>query len=135
MKRALVMIPVLAMSLTAFAGKEEREYYKNRVTPAVTKAEATFKAACGCALPIKVSDTLKTRDEMEQAVNTSESITENAGKYCSDADSKKAMCQLKSLDIVKGPDSKFEYKAGKGTAITDGQSYVSWDLIVREVDK
>ncbi len=135
MKRAIVIGWLIALSLTAVAGKEEREFSKNQVAPAVKKAQTTFKNSCGCALAINVSDTLKTKDEMKQAVNTCDSIVEEAPKYCNDADSKKAMCQLKSLDIVKGPDPKFVYKAGNGTAITDGQSYVSWEVMIREIDK
>jgi hypothetical protein len=135
MKRVLVATTALLFSITAFAGKTEREYMKNEVAPAVKAAETKFKEACGCALKINVSDTLKSTDEMAQAKNTSESITEGAPKYCTDADSKKAMCVLKSIDIVKAKESAFTFKGGKGTVTTDGQSYVSWDMITREIDK
>lgn len=135
MKRYLVVAALLISTLTAYAGKEEREYMKNTVVPAVKEAEAKFKSACGCAFAIKVSDGLKTQDEMAQARNISNTIAEGAPKHCTDAESKKAMCALKTLDIVKGPDTKFTFAAGKGTAVTDGQSYVSWEMITREVDK
>ncbi len=135
MKKVLIATSALLFSLTAFAGKTEREYMKNEVQPAVKAAEAKFKEACGCALKINVSDTLKSTDEMAQAKNTSESITEGAPKYCTDADSKKAMCVLKSIDITKGTETAFHFKGGKGSVTTEGQSYVSWDMITREIDK
>lgn len=137
MKRTLLasMLLITMASMTAFAGKEEREFAKNEMGPAVKKAETDFKAACGCALKITVSDTLKSIDDMRQAKYISENMSEGAPKHCNDAESKKAMCVMKTLDIVKGPETKFAYKAGKGTATTDGNSYVSWDMMTREIDK
>jgi hypothetical protein len=139
MKRSLAVSALLLVSitasLTAFAGKEEREFMKNEVQPAVKKATDAYKASCGCALAITVSDTLKSTDDMRQARNIANGITDSVGGYCNDADSKKAMCAMKSLDIVKGADTKFSFKGGKGTAITDGQSYVSFDMMTREIDK
>ncbi len=135
MKRVLVATTALLFSITAFAGKTEREYLKNEVQPAVKAAEGKFKAACGCALKINVSDSLKTTDEMAQAKHVSESITEGAAGYCTDDASKKAICQMKTLDIAKEAETKFTFKGGKGLAATDGGSYVSWDMITRELDK
>ncbi len=135
MKRALIATTAFLCSVTAFAGKTEREFMTKELQPSVKQAEAKFKSACGCALKITVSDTLKSTDEMSQAKHTCDSITEEAPKYCNDDASKKAMCAMKSLDIVKGPESKFVWKAPKGTVYTDGQSYVYWDMITREIDK
>ncbi|HWU91508.1 MAG TPA: hypothetical protein VN253_29775 [Kofleriaceae bacterium] len=139
MKRSLaasaLLLITLTASLTAFAGKEEREYAKNELTPAVKAAETKFKEACGCALKINISDTLKSVDDMRQAKYISAAITDGAPGYCNDAESKKAMCVLKTLDIVKSGETKFTFKGGKGTAATDGNSYVSWDMITREIDK
>jgi len=135
MKRITIAMTAMLFSLTAFAGKTEREYMKNEVAPAVKDAEAKFKAACGCALKINVSDTLKSTDDMAQAKHVSESISEGVGGYCNDDASKKAMCQMKTLDITKAKETKFTFKGGKGLAETEGQSYVSWDMITREIDK
>jgi hypothetical protein len=135
MKRTFVIIPVLAMSLTALAGKEERDLMTKEVAPAVKQAETTYRAACGCPLAITVTSSLKTMDELRQAKYLAESITEEAPKYCTDAASKKAMCQLKSLDVVKANESKFVFSNGKGTSFTDGQSYTGWEMITREIDK
>src|ERR1700754_2221436 len=131
MKSALIGTVLMLCSLTAFAGKTERDYMTNTVQPAVKEAETKFKSSCGCALKINVSDTLKTTDEMAQARNISNSITEGAPGYCNDDASKKAICQMKTLDIVKGKETGFAFKAPKGTCTTDGQSYVSWDMITR----
>jgi hypothetical protein len=135
MKYVIVAAAIMLISLTAYAGKEEREFMKNEVVPAVQKAEAEFKKSCGCGLKINVNANLKSRDEMAQARNISNAIVEGAPKHCTDDASKKAMCALKSVDITKGKETAFAFKGGKGTAVTDGQSYVSWDMITREVDK
>jgi hypothetical protein len=135
MKSVLIGTALMLVSLTAFAGKTERDYMTNEVQPAVKAAEGKFKAACGCALKINVSDSLKSTDDMAQARNISNAITEGAPGYCSDDASKKAICQMKTLDIVKGKETAFTFKAGKGTCTTEGQSYVSWDMITRELDK
>lgn len=136
-KRGL-MFGVAAMLLSiplAFAGKTEREYQKNELTPAVTKAQDTYKKACGCALKINVNASLKAVDDMRQAKYIAENITDNVTGYCNDDASKKAMCAMKTLDITKGPDTKFSFAGGKGSAVTDGQSYVSFDMMTREIDK
>lgn len=135
MKYFLIAAAIMLVSLTAYAGKEEREVMKTEVVPAVKKAEAEFKKACGCGLKINVKENLKSIDEMRQARNISNAIVEGAPKHCTDDDSKKAMCAMKSVDITKGQETNFKFSGGKGTATTDGQSYVSWDMIAREVDK
>lgn len=138
MKRVLMgtgIAMMMTLSLSAFAGKAERDYMTNEVQPAVKAAETKFKASCGCALKINVSDTLKSRDDLAQARNVSNSITESAEAYCNDAASKKAMCQMKTLDIIKGKDTAFAFKGSTGTSTTDGQSYAHWDMMTRELDK
>jgi len=135
MRRAVIMASVMLLSLTAFAGKAEREYMKNEVAPAVKAAEAKFKEACGCALKITVKDSIKTTDDMYEAKHIAESVTEGAPEYCTDAESKKAVCQMKSLDITKDKEAKFTFKDGKGVASTDGQVYTSFELMTRELDK
>jgi hypothetical protein len=134
-KVALFAGLMMMVSLTAFAGKAEREYAKNTMTPAVKAAEAAYKSSCGCALKITVAASIKSEEDMRQAKNISESVAEGVKGYCTDDDSKKAVCQMKSLEISKATDTAFTFKAGKGTAATDGQSYVSWDMISREIDK
>jgi hypothetical protein len=135
MKRALIAVGLTVVSFNAFAGKAEREYMKDSVQPAIKEAETKFKAACGCALKITATDSLKSQDDMAQAKNTANSVAENAEKYCTDDASKKAVCQMKSIDVVKGKETAFTFKAGKGTCTTDGNSYVHWDMITRELDK
>lgn len=135
MKSVLIGTALMLVSLTAFAGKTERDYMTNTVQPAVKAAEAKFKSACGCALKINVSDSLKSTDDMAQARNISNAIADGAPGYCTDDASKKAVCQLKTLDVVKGKETAFAFKGGKGTCTTDGNSYVSWEMMTRELDK
>jgi hypothetical protein len=135
MKSFLIGTALMLVSLSAFAGKTERDYMTNEVQPAVKAAEAKLKASCGCAVKFSVSDTLKSTDDMAQARNIANAVTEEAPKYCSDDASKKAVCQMKTIEVIKGKETGFSYKAGKGTCVTDGSSYVSWDMITREIDK
>jgi hypothetical protein len=124
------------MAVPAFAGKEEREYMKNEVVPAVKAAEAKVKSACGCALAITVDEgTVKTSDHMRLVKYIAEKVTEGAGSYCTDAASKKAVCQMKSLTLAKAAEATFTFKGGKGTATTDGQSSCSWEMMTQELDK
>lgn len=138
MKKVLIAAALSVVSLVsieAFAGKAERDFMTNEVQPAVKKVEGKLKEACGCNTKFVVSDSLKTRDDLAQARNIANDISDNVGKYCSDAASKKAVCQLKTIEVVKGPDTKFAFKDGKGLCTTDGQSYVNWDMITQEIDK
>lgn len=136
MKKIALFAGLMMMaSLTAFAGKAEREYQKGTLNPAVKAAESAYKSSCGCALKINVAASIKTEDDMRQAKNISESITEGAKSYCTDDESKKAVCQMKTLDISKGDDTSFTFKGGKGAAVTDGQSYPAWDMMTPQLDK
>jgi len=137
MKQAVVIAATMLISIPlAFAGKAEREYQKNELAPSVTKAQDTYKKACGCALKINVNaTTIKEIDDMRQARYITENVSDSVAGYCTDTESKKAMCAMKTLDITKGKETKFTFAGGKGTAVTDGQSYVSFDMMTREVDK
>jgi hypothetical protein len=64
-----------------------------------------------------------------------EHIAEGIDGYCTDAASKKAVCQLRTLTFAKGKDAGFTFKGGAGIATTDGQSSCSWEQMTRELDK
>ena len=131
-----MLIALLALiPLAAFAGKKERDYMTGTVTPAVKKAEKDFNTACGCKLAIKVADSIKSEDDMYQATHVAESLSSEAAGYCTDADSKKAVCQMKSLEIGKVKETKFSFSSGKGVSMTDGQSYAGFSLMTQELDK
>ena len=130
------LIGTLTVSSTAFAGKEERDYMKNEVMPAVKDAEAKFKSSCGCALSITVDETtVKSKDDMYSVKHIAGYVADGVGSYCTDAASKKAVCQMKSLLLAKAKEATFTFKGGKGTATTDGQSSCSWEMMTRELDK
>ncbi|HRC56299.1 MAG TPA: hypothetical protein PKU97_10270 [Kofleriaceae bacterium] len=124
---------LLMTTSVALAGKEEREYVKTDVTPAVKAAEAAYKQSCGCALKIVIN--VKTMNELYQAKYTAEGISNAVAGYCNDDESKKAVCQLKTLEITKGKETGFTFKGGKGTAATNGKTYVNWEQITHELDK
>ncbi len=134
MKKALIVLSLFP--LVAFAGKTERDYWTKEVTPAVKTAETDFKKACGCALKINVDEkTIKSTDDMYQAKHIADSVKEGAPTYCTDAASKKAVCQMKTLEISKTSETKFTFAGTKGTATTDGQAYTSWDMMTQQLDK
>jgi hypothetical protein len=61
-------------------------------------------------------------------------IAESVPKYCTDAASKKAVCQMTSLTLTKGK-PQFTFKDGHGVAMADGQSYTSFEMMTRVLDK
>lgn len=135
MKRIFVTLS-LFVSMTALAGKAEREYIKSDVTPAITAAEAKVKASCGCPLKITMNDNvLGSSNDLYQVKHIADAVTEGVGPYCNDAASKKAVCQMKTLEIVHGKETAFAFKGDKGTATTDGNSFYGWDNMAKELDK
>jgi hypothetical protein len=134
--RMFAIVAIVTASLSAYAGKEERDVMQNDTQPAIAKAQAQFKSACGCGLSITVDETtIKSKDDLHQAMNIANDIADGAPKYCTDAPSKKAMCQMRSLTIAKTKEAIFSFKGGKGLATTDGNSSCSWEMITRELDK
>ena len=129
-----VSLMVAAVSLTAYAGKRERDVMTNQTIPAMRDAEAKYKASCGCPLAINVDDTLQSSDEFRVAASLAKNIAENVPKYCSDAASKKAMCQMKTLTVTKGH-ALFTFKDGHGVAMENGQEYTSFEMMTRVLDK
>jgi hypothetical protein len=127
---------ITSYSIVGLAGKTERAYLKEQVAPAIAEATKAFKSACGCPLKITLKEaTFKTVDDMRPAKYTAESITKEVGGYCTDDASKKAVCKMKSLEIVKADKVAFTFKGGKGVASTDGQGYVLWETMTPELDK
>jgi hypothetical protein len=136
MKQAAVIATVMLVSITAYAGKADREYMKNTVMPAVKKATDAVKKSCGCAMTITVNEsTIKTENDMSPARYIAESVADGVAGYCTDDASKKAVCQMKTLEITKAAEAVFTFKGSKGVASTDGQSHVSFEMITRELDK
>ena len=135
MKRVVVAL-VMVASVTALAGKEERDMMSKEVQPAARAAEAKWKSSCGCALKVAVDEaSFKVKDDMYAAKHFCETVTESVGEYCNDAASKKAMCQMKTLAIKKAEDATFAFKGGTGTATVYGSTSPSWDMVTRELDK
>jgi len=135
MKRALIGTFLFVALSTAFAGKEEREYVKNDLTPAIKDAETKWQSACGCALTITVDASVKVVDDMKTVTHLCGYISEGVGGYCNDAGSKKALCQMKTLTVAKADAAKFTFKAGKGVATVYDNHSPSFEMIAQELDK
>jgi hypothetical protein len=136
MKRVIIGTGlVMVLAVTAFAGKEERDMMTKEVQPAVTRAEAAYKSSCGCPLKITIDDSIKTKNDLYLAKSMAEWVADGVGGYCTDAASKKAICQMQNLTIAKASKIAFTFKGGTGVATTDGSGGVSWGMITRELDK
>src|SRR5262249_28920474 len=131
MKKIAVVVVLSAVSLTAYAlTKDERETLKKDVYPAMAEANAKFKAACGCPTAITIDEsTITSMDDVHNFKYMADDITENAPKYCTDAASKKAMCQLKSLTFAHTKEAVFKFNGGRALLTTDGQSHATWDMM------
>ena len=135
MKQTTIALAVLTMSLTAFAGKMERDLVTKEVAPAIAETEAKFQSQCGCPVKITLDQgTLKSMDELRSVKHMAKNFTEGIDKYCTDAPSKKAVCQLRTLTFTKGV-AGFTFKAGAGVAMTDGQTSTLWEQVTRVLDK
>ncbi len=135
-RRALTTLTLILMSSAAFGGKDEREYMNHDLGPAAKAAETAFKASCGCPLKIAFNETTtKSTNDMYVAKHIVDKITGGAPGYCTDAESKKAVCQLKSLEIGKGAAAGFTFKAGKGVSLHDGQNFLDFERMTKELDK
>ena len=136
MRALLIAASALALAGSAHAGKEERDYQANELAPAMKDAASALLKGCGCAWKTNVNwDTFKTKDQMMLLRYFSTSVAENARRYCDTAASKKAICQLKTLNMSVGKPTSFVFQNGTGTWITDGQSYSDWDVVAEAVDK
>ena len=134
--KQLAFFFAITVSLTAQAGKAEREFLKTKLGPAMKQAEVDFKKSCGCPITFVLADsTTKAENDMFIALHVVETFSRNAEGYCVDADSRKAACQLRTLEIGKADKASFSFKAGRGITLHDGQSYLGWDQIMREIDK
>jgi hypothetical protein len=130
------IVIAMVVPLTAFAGKKERDIMEKQVMPAVKDAEAKYKSACGCPLTITVDEaSFKSTDEIHGAAHVASNLAEGIVKYCNDAPSKKAMCQLKSLTISVSKPAGFTFKDGKGVATTDGNASCSFGQYTQVLDK
>jgi hypothetical protein len=129
-------IGMMLLPILAFAGKTEREYWKSEVEPAIQKAVAAVKTSCGCAMTMDGDDSVKVSTEcMNKVKYTADSFTEKAAKYCSDAESKKAICKMKKLMISKSDKAGFELKGSNGAATTDCSMVYDFDSITPILDK
>jgi hypothetical protein len=139
MKRTLtntLALSGLLFAAVAHGGKEERDYRKSEAEPAVAKAEAAYKTACGGALKIDVKwDTFTTKDQLMVLRHGVDHIASSAPGYCKDADTKKIMSKLKTIVYQMGKSTNLNYAGGKADITTDGVSYVTWDMITKQVDK
>jgi hypothetical protein len=134
--RFLIVAALLTFSLPAVAGKLERDTMTKDVQPAVAKAEASFKSSCGCPLKITVDEaSMNTRSLLLQAKHIAEDVGEESAKYCTDAGSKKALCQMKTLEILLRKPCEFTFKDGVGQCTSDGNMRCAWQQITKVLDK
>jgi hypothetical protein len=132
-----ILIACLFVSTIAFAGKGEREKRKE-IEPVLLSTQSSFKAACGCDFKWDINwDSYKAADDMNRIPSTAERISAGAKEHCTDAESKKAICQMKVVSLSYAKDSKGDvtFSGGKISGQTNDTMYVGWDKIVEALDK
>jgi hypothetical protein len=131
------LVSILIFAAAALAGKLERAYIASDIDPAVKESESKFKAGCGCALKITINDnTKKELDDLQQVKYIVDGLQELAASaYCKDAETRKVMCRMKSLEVAKGTEAKFTFKDAKGVVTHDGTTYLGWKGIAQGLDK
>ena len=135
MKRVLVCV-LMAVSVTAVAGKEERDFMNKEVQPSAREAEAKWKASCGCGIRVAIDDASFTeKQDMRSAKAFCDRVSESIAGYCTDGASKKAMCQMKTLVVKKANETTFTFRGGTGTATVSGYESPSWDMVTKQLDK
>ncbi len=136
MKLLVLGLLTTVCATVAFAGKEERDIITKEVAPAMRKAEATWKASCGCPLGIAMDEaSVKIKEDLYSTMHFAEELDSNIAGYCTDGASKKAMCQMKSVVVRGAAEATFAFKAGQGVATVHGGSLPSFEMITRELDK
>lgn len=137
-KRLLVGIAIASCASgasAAHADKEHRDRMTQDAIPAARAAEANWKASCECDLAIVIDDSIQTLDEIRYTRYTADEVSTGVAYYCTDAPTRKAMCQMKTLRIASATRASFTFDAGVGIATTNGQHHVMWDEITKAVDK
>jgi hypothetical protein len=131
----LMIAMIVFMPMLAFAGKEERDYRKNELDPKIVSAVGAFKGACGCDLKVTIDESIKSKDDMYTAGHVFEKIKDESSGLCSDAEAKKAICKMKTLEVKKGSTSGFKLEGSKGISTTDGQSYITFEMMSKVLDQ
>lgn len=134
--RIALATAALSIAFAAHAGKAERDFYAAEVQPAIHAAAATLKQACGADVKFDVqTNTYENVDQMRQIKHFVGTITADAGRYCNDAASKKAISALKTVSIARTSRADFQFSGGKGVATTDESSYPHWGMMTSAIDK
>jgi hypothetical protein len=134
-KWSIIGVVIVVACATAVAGKRERELMTRDAIPAARAAEANFKASCECELSIALDASLQSEDEITFATYIAQEVSRGAAHYCTDADSRKALCRMKLLKIAAASQSTFTFDDGVGVATTNGRGHVTWDMITRALDR
>src|SRR5215468_10100863 len=106
-KWSIIGVVIIVTCATAVAGKRERERMTMDAIPAARAAEANFKASCECELSVVLDASLQSVDEITFAAYIAEEVSKGAPRYCTDADSRKALCRMKTLRIAAATQSSF----------------------------
>jgi hypothetical protein len=132
----LLSLLVVLTSVSAFAGKPEREHKTTITEPKIKETVAAVKSSCGCSMGINVDwDSFKDVSKMAAIdYNGLEMLNEESKKFCTDKESKAVVCKIKTVHIAFGP-VKHEFKNGTLNYFVDGQSSVAWSQIFAELDK
>jgi hypothetical protein len=117
----------------AFAGKQERAF-RTEVETTIKAGESAVKTNCGCSFTAKIDwDSFKTEDHMRLVKYTFSDFDADSKTYCTDADSKKAVCKMKTISLSYGAKDDLTFANGTVKIVTGGGSY-KFDAIAKLLD-
>jgi hypothetical protein len=127
---------ILVLSSAAYAGKAEREK-KVEIETALKVSAESLKKTCGCSVKFDVKwDSYKDTDSMARISMAGEKLVENAAQFCTDADSKKALCAMKVMSLSYGSDpAAAQFKGGTIIGQTNDMRTLDWPEYIKLLDK
>ncbi len=135
--QVLLAITTLGLAQAVFAqDKAFRDYKNDSVTPEIAKTEKAFQESCGCEVKVSYDDkTIKTADDLRAAIaNPISKIPDEVKSYCTNADSKKAICKMKKLVFKIDKENGVEFKNGSVTMISDGTGAPAFGSVTKLLD-
>ena len=135
MKNLFILL-LISVSSAAYAGKEERAR-KVEIKSTLKTHAATFKKACGCDVKFDIKwDTYAKVEHMTRIEMAGEKLAENAPTFCTDAESKKAICVMKTMALSYGAEpADPQLKGSTIVGQTNDMRTLDWGEYIKLLDK
>jgi len=132
----LITLLLLLISSASYAGKAERARIVE-IESALKGHAAAFKKACGCDIKFDVKwDTYTKVENMTRIEMAGEKLVENAPGFCTDAESKRAICVMKTMTLSYGAEpADPELKGSTVVGQTNDMRTLDWGEYIKLLDK